>query len=186
MSQHQLQSKQAQEKQAQEKPAQAKPSQPRQARDGAEPKDFSPSERRNAPRVPVIKSAKIITGGEVSQGIYNCLVLDKSPSGVLIDLGAMFNLPEEVTLHMAGGATYKARRCWVVGTKAGLAFVGPQMLSADTVEKLAQLGRMMQLQGLPATLAALRAQHFFESDEVRRAAEAAEAAYHRLEVVLNG
>lgn len=147
---------------------------------------FALADRRNAARVPVIKSAKIIAGGEVNQSIYNCLVLDESAAGVLVDLGAMFSLPEEVSLHMTGGASYKARRCWAVGTKMGLAFIGPQMMSADTMEKLAQLGRMMQSQGLPATLAALRAQRFFESEELRRAAENAEAAYHRLETVLLG
>ncbi len=141
------------------------------------------AERRNAMRTPVIRSAKIIAGG-VNHSIYNCLVLDESTSGVLVDLGAMFPLPEEMTLQMTGGATYKARRCWAVGTKAGLAFVGAQMLSADTVDKLAQLGRMMQAQGLPAIMAALRAQRFFGSDEVRRTAEQAESAYLQLEAVL--
>jgi hypothetical protein len=165
---------------------QTKPASFNHIRDDAADNHFTLSERRNAMRVPVIKSAKIITGGEVNQGVFNCLVLDESPSGVLVDLGAIFSLPEEMALHMTGGAIYKARCCWAVGTKAGLAFVGPQMLSVDTVEKLAQLGRMMQTQGLPATMAALRAQRFFESDEIRRAAESAEAAYHRLEAVLLG
>jgi hypothetical protein len=133
-----------------------------------------------------LKSAKIITGTAVNQSIYNCLVLDESPSGVLIDLGAIFSLPDEMALHMTGGTIYKARRCWAVGTKMGLACVGPQVLSADAMEKLARLGRMMQAQGLPAIMVALRAQRFFESDEVRRVAEGAEAAYHRLEASLRG
>ncbi len=184
MSQNQLQAKQAQAShtQAHHTPA----AQVRPSRAEGEQTHFALAERRNAMRVPVIKSAKIIAGGEVNQSIYNCLVLDESPSGVLVDLGAMFSLPEEVSLHMTGGACYKARRCWAVGTKMGLAFIGPQTLSPETTEKLAQLGRMMQAQGLPATMAALRAQRFFESDELRRAAEAAEASYHRLETVLLG
>lgn len=143
-------------------------------------------ERRSATRIPVIKSAKIITGGEVGQSIYNCLVLDESPSGVLVDLGAIFSVPDEVQLHMTGGASYKARRCWAVGTKVGLAFTGQQAISPETMEKLAQLGRIMQTQGLPAAMAALRAQHYFESEDVRRAAETAEAAYQRLEIALLG
>jgi hypothetical protein len=170
-------------------PLQTKPSQPQpdQAPPAASaPTHFALAERRNAMRVPVIKSAKIVTSGDGGQSVYNCLVLDESAAGVLADLGAMFPLPEEMTLHMTGGACYRARRCWAVGTKLGLAFIGPQMLSAETVEKLALLGRMMQSQGLPAAMAALRAQRFFESEEVRRAAEAAEAAYHRLEAVLIG
>lgn len=159
-----------------------------QVRDHAEgaPNHATLAERRNTSRVPVIKSAKIITGGEINQGVLNCLVLDQSATGVLVDLGAVFALPEEMTLHMTGGATYKARRCWAVGTKAGLAFQGPQLLSTETAELMAQLGRLLQMQGLPSVMAALRAKRFFENEEVRSAAEAAEAAYLRLEAVLNG
>lgn len=177
MSQHQLQTKQAQPS--------AQPSQAR-VRQEAQDSHFALAERRNAMRVPVIKSAKIITGGDINQSVYNCLVLDESHSGVLVDLGGIFTLPEEMSLHMTGGASYKARRCWAVGTKAGLAFIGPQVLSAEAVEAMAQLGRVVQAQGLPVTMAALRAQRFFDSDELRRAAESAEAAYHRLEAVLLG
>lgn len=143
-------------------------------------------ERRGALRLPVIKSARIVSTADGGQSVYNCLVLDESAAGVLVDLGAMFPLPDEVTLHMTGGASYRARRCWAVGTKAGLAFTGPQTMSGETAEKLAQLGGMLRAQGLPATLAALRAQRFFGNEEVRRAAETAEAAYLRLEAVLAG
>ena len=144
------------------------------------------AERRNASRVPVIKSAKIIVGGDLNQGVYNCLVLDESATGVLVDLGAIFPLPEEVTLKMTGGAIYKARRCWAVGTKAGLAFHGPQSLSPEAMQLLHQFGERLPAHGLPVTIAALRAKRYFENEELRHAAEAAEAAYQRLEAVLNG
>jgi hypothetical protein len=183
MLQNQLQAKQAQASYLQANPT-AAPME--QSTDGTVHGHFALAERRNTPRMPVIKSAKIITGSTVNQSIYNCLVLDESPSGVLVDLGAVFSLPEEMALHMTCGTSYKARRCWAVGTKMGLAFTGPQMLSANAMEKLAQLGRIMQAQGLPAVMAVLRAQHFFESDEVRRSAEGAEVAYRRLEAVLLG
>ncbi len=45
------------------------------------------AERRHASRVPVIKSAKVIAGEQGAQIVYDCLVLDESPSGVLIDSG---------------------------------------------------------------------------------------------------
>lgn len=147
---------------------------------------FALAERRRVLRSPVIKSARLITGGEINQSVYNCLVLDESPSGALVDLGAVFELPAEMELQMTGGASRRARRCWAVGTRLGLAFIGAQAMSAETAEKMAQLGREMQAQGLPATMVALRARHFFESDELRRAAEAAEAAWHRLEAILLG
>jgi hypothetical protein len=143
------------------------------------------AERRNASRIPVIKSAKIIVGGDLNQGVYNCLVLDESATGVLVDLGAMLPLPEAMTLKMTGGATFRARRCWAVGTKAGLAFHGPQSLSPEATQLLRQLRERLPVHGLPVTIAVLRTKRYFENEELRDAAEAAEAAYQRLEAVLN-
>jgi hypothetical protein len=147
---------------------------------------MSPGERRNASRVPVIKSAKISFGPPGSQGIYNCLVLDESQSGVLIDLGTLVNLPEEVTLHMNAGATYLARRCWAVGTKAGLAFVGGQVVTGETAGRMRKIADVLQAQGVTAAVSTLRAARFFDQVELRRAAEKAEAAYFRFEAILNG
>ncbi len=61
------------------------------------------AERRNASRIPVIKSAKLLVGEGFSQGVYNCLVLDESSGGVLVDLGAVFTIPEEMIVHLTGG-----------------------------------------------------------------------------------
>lgn len=144
------------------------------------------SERRNASRVPVIKSAKISVGLGGSQGIYNCLVLDESQSGVLVDLGTMVSLPDEVTLHMNSGATYLARRCWSAGTKAGLAFIGGQVVTGETVMRMRKMADVLQAQGTIAAVATLRAARFFDHAELRRAAEEAEAAYFRLEAILSG
>jgi len=143
------------------------------------------AERRGDSRTPVIKSARLAVELQGGQGVYNCLVLDESRSGVLIDLGAMFPLPEEMMLHMGGGASYKVRRCWAVGTKAGLEFVGEQMVSPESASHMARLAELMRAQGLPAAVAALRARRYYDYEPLRRAAEAAEGAYNTLEAMLS-
>ncbi len=142
------------------------------------------AERRNATRIPVIKSAKLVVGDGYSQGVYNCLVLDELTSGVLVDLGAVFSLPDEVILHTMGGATRRAKRCWAVGSKVGLEFIGDQLVSVETTQEMVAVAKLIRAQGLPAGIAALRAQHFFGQKELREAAEEAEAAYYKLEAML--
>lgn len=142
------------------------------------------AERRQAARLPVIKSAKLVVGEGYSQGVYNCLVLDESPGGVLVDLGAIFSLPDEVVLHMMGGATRRARRCWSVGPKVGLEFVGDQLVSVETTQEMVGIAKLIRVQGLPAGIAAIRAQGFFGQEALREAAEEAEAAYYKLEAML--
>jgi hypothetical protein len=142
------------------------------------------AERRSAARTPVIKSGKLVVGGELNQGVLNCLILDQSATGVLIDLGAVFALPEEMVLHLGNGPCYRARRRWAVGTKAGLEFIG-QVVSAEASAEMAQMARLLTTQGLPAALAVLRSRNFLGQAELREAAEAAEAAYAQLETLLN-
>lgn len=142
------------------------------------------ADRRNASRIPVIKSAKLVVGEGFSQGIYNCLVLDESLGGALIDLGAVFSLPEEVIVHSMGGATRRARRCWAVGTKMGLEYIGEQLVSDEAVQQMAEIAKLIGVQGLPAGIAAMRARQFFNHGDLREAAEDAEAAYYKLEAML--
>lgn len=142
------------------------------------------SERRHAHRIPVIKSAKLVVGEGYSQGVYNCLILDESASGALIDLGAVFSLPDEFILYLIGGATRRARRCWAVGTKVGIEYVGEQLVSEEATERMAEIAKLIGAQGLPAGIAALRSQRFFNYGDLREAAEDAEAAYYRLEAIL--
>lgn len=142
------------------------------------------ADRRHAYRIPVIKSAKLIVGEGYSQGVYNCLILDESASGALIDLGAVFSLSEEFILHLIGGATRRARRCWAVGTKVGVEYVGEQLVSEEATEQMAAIAKLIGAQGLPAGIAALRSHRFFNHGELREAAEDAEAAYYRLEAIL--
>jgi hypothetical protein len=148
--------------------------------------DTTLAERRTVSRIPVIKSAKIFVGPVSSQSIFNCLILDESKTGVLIDMGTLVNVPEEVTLQMGSGATYQARRRWSVGTKAGLEFIGAQVMTTETSVRMGRIADVLQRQGVVAAVATLRAARFFDHEELRQIAEAAEAATQRLEAVLTG
>lgn len=142
------------------------------------------AERRNVSRIPVIKSAKLIVGDGVSQGIYNCLVLDESAGGALIDLGAVFTLPEEVIIHTMSGTKRRAKRRWAVGTKMGLEYIGQQLVSEEALQQMAEIAKLMSAQDLPTGIAAMRARQFFNRADLREAAEDAEAAYYKLEAML--
>jgi hypothetical protein len=142
------------------------------------------AERRNSARLPVIKSAKLLVGSDSGQGVYNCLVLDESRAGALLDLGAMFTLPEEMTLNMSSGASYRVRRRWAVGTKVGVEFLGTPSVSADAAGQMNRLADLLRHQGVPAAVAALRAQNCFDHEPLRVAVAEAEAAYLRLESIL--
>jgi hypothetical protein len=144
------------------------------------------AERRGGSRKPVIRSAKIFTSTNGDGGVLNCLILDQSNAGVLVDMGTLAELPEEVMLQMSGGASYLARRCWAVGTKAGLEFIGGQILTEETSQRMARIADVLQRQGVAAAVATLRTARFLDHEELRRIAEAAEAAVQRLEAVLTG
>jgi hypothetical protein len=151
---------------------------------GVEPPQASLGERRINARAPVIKSAKVAIG--IGQGMYNCLVLDESSKGVLVDFGALVTLPDEVTLQISNGAMYQARRRWSVGTKAGLEYIGEQVVTDDTAAWIMKLTDILQTRGVVAAVSTLRASRFFNHEELRRTAEEAEAAFSRLEAVLTG
>jgi hypothetical protein len=148
--------------------------------------DASLAERRIAPRLPVIKSAKLLIGVGYEQAIYNCLVLDESSKGVLVDLGMVVSLPEDVTVQMQGGGAYQARRCWSVGTKAGLEFVSGQVVTSEVALRMVRIAEVLQRQGTVAAVATLRAARFFDNAELRRVAEEAEMALYRFEAMLTG
>lgn len=143
-----------------------------------------PAERRTTRRKPALKSAKVLIGP--AESVHNCLVLDKSAGGVLIDLGAVIRLPDEVTLQLANGARYLARCRWSAGTKAGLEFAGAPIVSDEMALRMGKIVSILRTQGLEAAMATLRFARFFDNPELRRVAEEAEAAQARLVAVLGG
>jgi hypothetical protein len=143
-------------------------------------------ERRVAPRQPVIRSARIRVGQGAGQAVFECLVLDESPTGVLVDFGSVLPLPDEVSVHFVSGGSYLARRRWAMGTKAGFEFCGEQLVSREVAERMRKLAGILESQGVPATVRTLRAARFFDHAALRTAAEEAEVAYLRFAALLAG
>jgi len=142
------------------------------------------SDRRKYHRDKVLKSAKVIVNH--GQTVFDCLVLDESPGGVYIDLGALVSLPHEVTIQYGSGATFQAERRWNAGTRFGFEFQGPQVISRETAKRLEVIGQILNAQGLPAAVELLRLAHFFDNPQLRRIAEDAAAAHARLQGALHG
>ena len=116
------------------------------------------AERRRAPRGQVIKSARLVFGDNV---VFNCLVLDESTGGVMVDLGAMVKVPEQLTIQFAGGNSFLAERRWMAGTKAGLKFLGGEVITPQTAERMRLLAGILQSQGITAAIQTLRAGPLF-------------------------
>jgi hypothetical protein len=147
------------------------------------PEKTSP-ERRQQPRERVLKAAKIVFGG--GDSIFNCLILDESPEGIFVDMGAVLALPNEVVIQYASGAAFRAVRRWATGSKVGFQFVGPQIIGHETARRMQMVAEIMKNHGMTAAMQTLRVAQFFDNLELRRTAEAAEAALRRLDAVLAG
>ncbi len=146
------------------------------------PGDPVPDERRRDRRKPVIKSAKIIFNELGS--VLNCYVLDESSNGVQVDVGAIIDLPDDLTIQFGTGATYLAQRCWTAGTRVGLKLTGGQLVDEETVGRMRKIAELLQTQGLAAAVRTLRAARYFDHEELRRAATEAEAATARFAAIL--
>jgi len=160
------------------------------------------SERRVLPRHPVLRAARVRIGQALCHGagldlgqgsgqglgesVFDCLVLDESPTGVLVDFGTVIPLPEDVSLHFVNGGSYLARRRWSMGTRAGLEFYGEQLISRDTADRMHRLSDILDAHGLPAALRTLRGADFYDQGALRTAAEEAEIAYLRFAALLTG
>jgi hypothetical protein len=144
----------------------------------------NPADRRRHSREKVLKAAKIIFGGGTS--IYNCLVLDESPEGIFVDLGAVVSMPAEVTVQFSSGATFRAMRRWSSGSRMGFQFVGPQVVTHETAKRMQVVSEILRDHGLTAAMQTLRVAEFFDNVELRRHAEMAEVAQRRLEAALAG
>lgn len=81
------------------------------------------AERRRSQRQQVVKGGQLLVGEGDSQAVYACLVLDESAEGALVDLGALYSLPESVALQVSGGEIRGAIQRWTAGTKIGLEYL---------------------------------------------------------------
>jgi hypothetical protein len=154
------------------------------ARPTAQASPFNAMERRKHPRVRVLKAAKIILNdGNV---VYDCLVMDESPEGVFVDMGALVALPPEVTIRFASGATFSAVRRWNSGTKFGFEYSGKQIISHETARRMQAVSQILTNHGLPAAVNVLRLAQYFDNPELRRLATEAAAAHVKFESALRG
>jgi hypothetical protein len=140
-------------------------------------------QRRRWPRTHVIKSAKLLFD---THRLLDCLVLNESAGGVMVDLGTMVTLPYDMTIQFSNGASFPAQRRWAEGTKAGLAFTGSQIIREDSAQRMRNMAEILQSQGLAATIETLRMARFFDNSALRQAAEEAEAAQSRFKSILLG
>jgi len=144
----------------------------------------SGADRRRETREKVLRAAKVIFGG--GDSIYNCLVLDESKEGVFVDMGAVVSLPPEVTVQFGTGAAFRAARRWSTGSKIGFQFVGPQIITHEMAQRMKVVSEILQNHGMAAAMQTLRVAQFFDNAELRRAADAADTAVKRLEMILSG
>lgn len=131
---------------------------------------------RQADRANVLKRAKLVLGGT----ILDCAVLDLSPSGARLSLGAPAHISGNFALHMPGGSVYAARLCWARGREIGLEFIGEPRLALDAA-RLA--GTSIQaLRGIAPdrVLDGLRAARHFDDPALATAARALADAHATL------
>ena len=119
--------------------------------------------------------------------VLNCYVLDESSGGVQVDLGAIVDLPDDLTIQFGTGATYLARRCWDRrNQKSAWEFTSGQLVNEETSTRMRKIAELLHAQGLAAAVRTLRAARFFDHEELRRAATEAEAAMARFVTMLQG
>ncbi|GGG24744.1 hypothetical protein GCM10010964_10950 [Caldovatus sediminis] len=150
------------------------------ARAMAMPGTRAGGERRRAPRLGVLKRAKIVAG----DAIFDCVVLNSGERGARVRVAQPVVPPERVELHFAGGGVFPARRRWVRGLEIGLEFVGEATLRREAAELAWVAYEALRDGRLQEAMQRLCAVRFFDDEALREAAEAAEAACARLEALL--
>ena len=139
-------------------------------------------DHRRIKRQRVVKMGKIIFG--VSDITVDCLICDETSSGLLVETETPVSIPDEVKIKLTNGGTFRASRRWAFGNKIGFEFIGTRINDSATSESMSAIYDILQTQGITQALISLRRSRFFDNDELRRAAEDAEAATMRLEQML--
>ncbi len=140
------------------------------------------TEQRRSKRKRVIKRGQVSFG--FSGSTVDCLIIDESSYGVMVETAVPMAVPEQVTIIIDGRATFPAIRRWSMGNRLGLEFIGPQVHDRATVERLRMIDNVLQKDGLEPALALLRAAQFYDDKKLQSAAEAAEAAVQQLQAML--
>ncbi len=139
-------------------------------------------EQRRAQRQPVSKMAELVftfLGKPIE-----CQVIDETRFGVMLETPVMTDVPERMKIRFVGGPTFAALRRWASGNKIGLEFVGLFLEDEVTMGQVRMIRTVLKEVGVHAAVQMLRERDFFQSSQLRTAAEEAEIAIARLESAL--
>lgn len=139
-------------------------------------------EQRRAKRQRVLKMAELVSD---PPGMHiPCQVIDESRLGVMLQTSVVTPVPERMQIRFVGGLTFAALRRWAIGNKIGLEFVGLFLEDEVTMGQLRAVRTVLLEVGVHAAVQMLRERDFFQSSELRAAAEEAEIAIARFESAL--
>ena len=142
--------------------------------------DPADNQQRAEPRKRVLKGVKLVFDG----GIIDCVVLDISAKGARVLLPMPTPLPEQVALHLSGGVTYNARRCWGSGEEVGFEFEGGPSLSAVSAARAMVSYEALRDISPDQILARLQAERWFDDPVLSDLAQDLGAAYTALVTTL--
>jgi hypothetical protein len=131
-------------------------------------------EKRRVKRQQVLKRGQLIFG--FAGSTIDCLIIDETSYGMLIENPLMTDLPERLRVSVAGGATFDAVRRWSMGNKIGLEFIQPERRDNAVIRKRLAIKLALKNQNVHSAVLMLRDVNFFEDEELRVIAEAAEAS----------
>ncbi len=139
-------------------------------------------ENRRTPRNRVLRRAQLIASGTV----LDCLVLEVSATGIRLRFGTPLPIPEQATLRLVqDGTSHTVKRRWARGVEAGFELDGSGSVADQDRRTRAQAARQALRAVAPTeAIQILQASWFFGDEEVRRMAEALEAAHARLDAAL--
>lgn len=139
-------------------------------------------DQRRTKRQPVLKMAELVFG---FPGMHiECQVIDESRFGVMLETPVVADVPERLKIRFVGGPTFAALRRWAIGNKVGLEFVGLFLEDEATMGQVRAVRTVLREVGVHAAVQMLRERDFFQSSQLRSAAEEAEIAIARLESAL--
>lgn len=78
-------------------------------------------ERRREGRSRMLGSAKLLFGG-FSKTVFDCVILDRSLSGLRVQVGSTHVLPNELIVEFSNGTRRFARLVWASCAEVGLEF----------------------------------------------------------------
>lgn len=138
------------------------------------------SNKRSAPRQPVLRSAK----AQFADAVVDCLVLDFSAQGARVSIDGFVPFPERLVLELRSGSRWDAVRRWQRGLEVGLEFTAFAGLSLQASAAAARCCKDLGGSGLREVAQQLEEARFFDYPELKAASERLEAAALALEALL--